>query len=222
MSENKRYYWLKLKKDFFDGKMIKILRTFEKGDKLILIFLKLELFSLENDGYIYYEHMLPTFEQELSVAIDEDASLVKEAFGVLLRFGAIKKVDENKYYISALEDCIGSETNAAQRMRKKRQNSELTNEQCSLSGEHCSPEIEIEIEKEKEKDIEKELYQEKKRGASSFPAEKKRGGYKTQRNYYSKNNGERFNKYADIEDEINSQELVYVPVSERKKLTQEE
>lgn len=212
MSENKRYYWLKLKKDFFDGKMIKILRTFETGDKLILIFLKLELFSLENDGYIYYEHMLPTFEQELSVAIDEDPSLVKEAFRTLLKFGAIKKIDEDKYYISALEDCIGSESRSAQMKREYR--SKTLSGQCPEKDGHFPPEIE----KETEKEI--ELYIEKKRSAPSFSDEKKRGGY-AKRNY-SKNNGERFNKYAGIEKAINSQELVYVPNSERKKLKQEE
>jgi len=102
LSENKRYYWLKLKKDFFEGKMIKILNTFERGDKMILTFLKMELHSLENDGYIYYENMLPTFEQELAIAINENTEIVKLTLETLLRFGAIRKEDENKYYITAL------------------------------------------------------------------------------------------------------------------------
>ena len=120
MSESKKYYWLKLKKDFFSQKMIKILSTFPKGDRMILTFLKIELHSLENDGYIYYENMLPTFEQELAIAIDEETETVKETLETLIRFGAIEKKDENKYYITALEDCIGSETASAKRVREKK------------------------------------------------------------------------------------------------------
>ena len=211
MSENKRYYWPKLKKDFFDGKMIKILRTFENGDKMIMTFLKLELHSLENDGYIYYENMLPTFEQELAVAIDEDTELVKTTLETLLRFGAIRKEDENKYYITALEDCIGSETKDASRMRRKREEQcSPKSEQCSQDGEHFPPEI------EKETEIEKELYSEKKRTPSSFSGKKKGGRYGTQNAFFN-NDGKKFNKYAGVEKIINSQELVYVSNAEKKK-----
>jgi len=211
LSENKRYYWLKLKKDFFEGKMIKILNTFERGDKMILTFLKMELHSLENDGYIYYENMLPTFEQELAIAINENTEIVKLTLETLLRFGAIRKEDENKYYITALEDCIGSETKDASRMRRKRdEQCSAKSEQCSQNSEHFPPEIEKEIE------IEKELYLEKKRTPSSFSGKKKGGRYGTQ-NAFLNNDGKKFNKYAGVEKIINSQELVYVPNEEREK-----
>ncbi len=214
MSENKRYYWLKLKKDFFDGKMIKILRTFEQGDRMIMTFLKIELHSLENDGYIYYENMLPTFEQELAIAIDEDTELVKTTLETLLRFGAIRKEDENKYYITALEDCIGSETGSARKMRKKREleqsQCDQNESQCDQNESHFLPEI------EKETDIEKELYLEKKRTPSSFSGKKKGGRYGTQNAFFN-NEGKKFNKYAGVEKIINSQELVYVPNEEREK-----
>lgn len=205
MSENKRYYWLKLKKDFFSQKMIKILRTFDEGDRMILTFLKIELHSLENDGYIYYENMLPTFEQELSIAIDEDTAIVKATLETLLRFGAIKKVDKNKYYITFIEDCIGSETKNASRMRKTR------SAQCAPKSEHCAPEIE----KETNIDIESDI--EKKRKPSSFSGEKKGGRYGTKNNYSNKKGHFNNSSYdlSEIEKSIQTQELVYVPQSER-------
>ncbi|MBR3588172.1 MAG: phage replisome organizer N-terminal domain-containing protein [Clostridia bacterium] len=213
MSENKKYYWLKLKKDFFNQKMIKILNTFPQGDKMILTFLKLELHALENDGYIYYENMLPTFEQELSIAIDEETSLVKMTLEMLIKFGAIEKKDENKYYITALEDCIGSETKDAARMRRKR------SEQCSSESEHCPPEIEIEKEKEKESDIDK------KRTPSSFSDEKKGGRYGQKNNffnnsYYGKNKPAKKTASYDIDEvmrENEERELVYVPRDKEEK-----
>ncbi len=173
MSENKRYYWMKLKKDFFEQKMIKILRTFEGGEKMIMIFLKIQLHSLENDGYIYYENMLPTFEQELAIAIDEDTEIVKLTLDTLIRFGAVEKIDDNKYYITALEDCIGSESSSAKRVREHRER-----EKCNAEALHCN------TEKDTEKEKEKELYQSKSKTPSSFSSEKKGGGFSGQKNYY--------------------------------------
>ena len=146
MSENKRYYWLKLKKDFFDSKMIKILRTFEKGNEMILTFLKIELHSLVNDGYVYYENMLPSFEQELAVAIDENVEIVALTVETLLNFGAIRKIDDNTYYLTIIEDCIGSETSSANRMRKLRDKelSDVSASQCDALVSHCDTEIEKE------------------------------------------------------------------------------
>ena len=176
MSEKKRYYWMKLKKNFFEQKMIKILRTFANGEKMIMIFLKIQLHSLENDGYIYYENMLPEFEQELAIAIDEDTESVKLTLDTLIRFGAVEKVDEKKYYITALEDCIGSESASAKRMRNKREKDDAS--QCDGKVSHCDTET------EKEKDTEKELYQSKSKKPTSFSSEKKGGGFSGQKNYY--------------------------------------
>ena len=182
MSENKRYYWLKLKKDFFDSKMIKILKTFERGNEMIITFLKMELHSLEKDGYIYFDRMLPTFEQELAVAIDEDTPIVKETLDILLRFGAIKKNSDTEYYLSIIEDCIGSETSVAQRVRKHRQEALCNDEPLQSNAEvlHCNTEKEIEKSKSKSReDIDKK--------ASAFSFEKKSGSYNVQ-NANSENN----------------------------------
>ena len=214
MSENKRYYWLKLKKDFFNQKMIKILGTFPQGDKMILTFLKIQLHSLENDGYIYFENMLPTFEQELAIAIDEETETVKATLGMLIKFGAIDKKDEKTYYITALEDCIGSETASAKRVREFRER-EKSNDQAL----HCN--TEIEKDKEKEKDIDTE----KKRTPSSFSDEKKGGRYGSKNNfsnysYYGKNKPPKKTASYDIAEvmrENEERELVYVPKEREEK-----
>ena len=216
MSESKRYYWMKLKKDFFNQKMIKILGTFPQGDKMILAFLKIQLHSLENDGYIYYENMLPTFEQELAIAIDDETETVKTTLEMLIKFGAIEKKDEKTYYITALEDCIGSETASARKMRNKR---ERDGSQCDHFESHCDTEIEKETEKETE------LYKEKKRTPSSFSDEKKGGRYGTKNNfynnsYYGKNKPPKKEASYDIDEvmrENEQKELVYTPNSKKKK-----
>ena len=44
---NKRYYWLKLKDDFFRQPKIKKLRQIAGGDTYTVIYLKLQLLSLQ-------------------------------------------------------------------------------------------------------------------------------------------------------------------------------
>lgn len=206
MSENKRYYWYKMKTDFFDEMIIKFLKTQKKGETMILLFQKIMLFSLKTDGYIYYKKMFPTFEEELALAIGAKPNIIKGLLEILMNFEAVEKVNETTYYIKMLEDCVGSETDSAQKMRRKR---EAEKSQCDHNVAQCPPEI------EKEKDIDKELYQEKRKTPSSFSDEKKGGRYRQQNNFY-KNKKELLHKsrsydLAEIQREIETQELVYKP-----------
>ena len=50
MSEPKRYFWLKLHKDFFQRKEIKRLRKIAGGDTYTIIYLKKLLRSIMSDG----------------------------------------------------------------------------------------------------------------------------------------------------------------------------
>ena len=61
MSENKgeqdnkkRYYWLKLEESFFTQKVIKKIRKEKDGDRLLTIFLKMQLKALRGDGVLEY------------------------------------------------------------------------------------------------------------------------------------------------------------------------
>ena len=51
----KRYYWLKLKEDFFNSKEIKKLRKLAGGDTFTIIYLKMLLISINNDCIISYD-----------------------------------------------------------------------------------------------------------------------------------------------------------------------
>ena len=49
MANSKKYYWLKLKNDFFTSKEMKKLRKIAGGDTYTIIYLKLQLLSLQNE-----------------------------------------------------------------------------------------------------------------------------------------------------------------------------
>jgi predicted phage replisome organizer len=66
----KVYYWLKLNKDFFKGKEIKKLRKIAGGDTYTIIYLKLQLLSLKDEGKLYFDGIEETFAEELALELD--------------------------------------------------------------------------------------------------------------------------------------------------------
>lgn len=77
MGINKKFYWLKLKNDFFTQKEIKKLRRIAGGDTYTVIYLKMQLLSLQDSGKIFYDGIEDTFFEELALDIDEDPKNVE-------------------------------------------------------------------------------------------------------------------------------------------------
>lgn len=120
--KRKKYVWLKLKQDFFHDPKIKKLRRIAGGDTYLCIYLKMMLWSLKNEGIIYFEGIEKTIEEELALTLDEDLTNIK----VLLAFlGAqnLIDIDELNSDISMIEvpDLIGKEGDSAKRMRDMRE-----------------------------------------------------------------------------------------------------
>lgn len=67
MPSNKKYYWLKLRSDFFEDPIIDIMSSLPDGDKVQLIYIRLLLKSLKENGYICLPGLLPTMEEELLI-----------------------------------------------------------------------------------------------------------------------------------------------------------
>lgn len=151
MAEEKRFFWLKLKENFFDEKYIKALRRLPQGDSLVIVYLKMQLKSLKTEGIIKYEGILPDSISELALVLDEDENIVKLTVEALVRYGVIERWENETFYMSAMQQLIGSETQAAARVRKHREAKAL---QCNGNVTKCNTEIEKEIDKEidKEKD----------------------------------------------------------------------
>ena len=157
---NKKYYWLKLHKDFFKSKEIKKLRKIAGGDTFVIIYLKMQLLSIESNGLIEYEEIEPTFAEELALELDEDETNVNATILFLESMGMLKEAENSSFVIPHVVDLIGSETPQARSMRKKRvaENQRVTDKNVTLLQDCYTPvtpcyksvttEIEIEIEKE--------------------------------------------------------------------------
>lgn len=153
----KKYYWLKLQKDFFKDPRIKKLRRIAGGDTYACIYLELMLLSLETDGILTYEGIEPTFEAELSLIIDEDETNIRVVLDFLLSQGLLERF-ENKFSLRQVLSLIGSESDSAERVRKLRaKKKEPEALQCNAQVTECNENVTTEIrEREKEKNIKKE------------------------------------------------------------------
>lgn len=118
--ETKKYYWLKLKEDFFKDKEIKKLRRIAGGDTYTIIYLKLMLLGMRDECKLYFEGIEDTFAEELALELDEDTDNVKVTLLYLLKMGLLQEVNENELFLTRLPECIGKETSKAEIMRKKR------------------------------------------------------------------------------------------------------
>lgn len=118
----KRYYWLKLQKDFFGSVRIKKLRSIAGGDTFTIIYLKLLLHTIDTDGVIEYQGIENTISDELALVLDEDPDNVGLCLNYLRSVGLAEIRKDSVFLPEAVEN-VGSETASTQRWRdwKKRQ-----------------------------------------------------------------------------------------------------
>lgn len=155
----KRYYWLKLKNDFFSRKEIKRLRRIAGGDTLTIIYLKMLCRSLKDNGKLYYDGLDNDFVSELAMDIDEDTENVQITVNYLIKTGLLEQIDEVEYTLKDAESNTGTETAVAARVRKHRERQKAL--QCNTDVTAVKQLGNVEIEKEKDKEIDKEIEEEK-------------------------------------------------------------
>ncbi len=157
MAEPKRYFWLKLHKDFFQRKEIKRLRKIAGGDTYTIIYLKMLLRSIMSDGKLYFDGLEDDFASELALDLDEKEENVQITVQYLLKSGLLEMCSDEEYYLPDAKDNTGTETAVASRVRKHREKQKAL--QCNTDVTQvkhlCNGEIEKEIEKEIK--IEKEI-----------------------------------------------------------------
>lgn len=161
----KRYYWLKLSDDFFKSKPVKKLRRIAGGDTYTVIYLKMLLVALKQDGKIYYEGVEDTFADELALDLDEDAENVKVTIAFLKAQNLLVDGDaENEYVLPECAAMTGSESESAERVRNFRaraSQNEGKSLQCNAQLLHCNSDVtesnkNVTLEKEKSKERNKE------------------------------------------------------------------
>lgn len=148
-----------MKDDFFRLKEIKKLRKVAGGDTFVIIYLKMILLSLKNDGGLIFEGIEQDFAEQISLEIDEDLENVKLTIAFLINNRLLLETESDEFLLPYAVECTGKETQSAQRVRAFRERQKSL--QCNATVTECNDkETECNTEKEKRekrKDIEKEI-----------------------------------------------------------------
>lgn len=150
MAESKKYYWLKLKRDFFKRHDIRIIEEMPNGKDYILFYLKLLLESIDHEGTLRFSDAIPYNEQMLSVVTNTNIDIVRSAMKIFIDLNMIDIFDDQTIYMTEVDKLIGSETEWAKKKRVQRGKGDNVPK---LSSK-CPTEIELEKEQEKETELE--------------------------------------------------------------------
>lgn len=165
MSESKKYFYMRLKENFFDTNEMKILESMQDGYKYSNILLKLYLLSLRDDGKLMFNDRIPYNSQMIATITRHSIGDVEKAIQLFKDLGLIEILDSGAIYMLDIQKYIGKSSTEADRIKQYRksveQNKQIETQKCVQMYDKRTPEIEIELEKDikidKETDIDSEL-----------------------------------------------------------------
>ena len=120
-SDKKRYYWIKLQRDFFKRSEFKVLESLPNGKDYIIFYLKLLLESADKLGELRFSDTIPYNDNMLAALTDTHPTVVREALKFFEDMRLIEIMDDETIFMTELSKMVGSETAAAIRQRKHRE-----------------------------------------------------------------------------------------------------
>ena len=143
VTENRRYYWLQLKDDFFNSKEMKLMRKLPGGEEITIIYLKMMLASLAERGKLFFEGLAEDLAEELSLIIDEDPEAIRLTLMFLTKKKLLTTSDNYQFNLEQVPEMVGSETASTRRSRKHRETQKAL--QCNTTATKGNGDIDIDI-----------------------------------------------------------------------------
>lgn len=153
MSDSKKYYYIKLKENYFEQDNIKVLESMENGYIYSLIIIKLYLKSAKNEGRLMMTPTIPYDPNKVEIlanVIGHDVAHVREAINLGIKLDLITIIEGKEIWLNDIQNFIGKSSTEADRIRNYRKT--LTKD--VQMYDKRTPEIELEIELEIEKELE--------------------------------------------------------------------
>ena len=107
MSDNRKYYYLKLKENYFDDDSIVLLESMQDGVLYSNILLKLYLKSLKHGGRLQLDEDIPYTAQMIATITRQQIGTVERALQIFLKLGLVEVLDSGTFYMSNIELLIG-------------------------------------------------------------------------------------------------------------------
>ena len=158
VTENRRYYWLQLKDDFFNSKEMKLMRKLPGGEEITIIYLKMMLASLAERGKLFFEGLAEDLAEELSLIIDEDPEAIRLTLMFLTKKKLLTTSDNYQFNLEQVPEMVGSETASTRRSRKHRETQKAL--QCNTTATKGNGDIDIDIDIDKGQKPQSDVYEE--------------------------------------------------------------
>ena len=120
LSDNKKYYYIRLKDSFFDSDEMKVMESMKDGYLYGNILLKLYLRSLKNNGCLMLNERIPYNAEMLATITGHQVGTVKQALTVFKDLGLIEVLDNGAIYMLDIQNFIGNGSSDGDRKRADR------------------------------------------------------------------------------------------------------
>lgn len=156
MAEEKRFYWLKLRRDFFKRHDVSIIEDMDNGKDYLIFYLKLLCESIDHDGNLRFSTEIPYTDKMLASVTKTNVDIVRSALKIFTELDMIEVREDKTIYMTELPKMLGSEVASAERVRAFR--ARQKEKEALLGNANVTPAKQLVTqEKELDKDIEKEL-----------------------------------------------------------------
>lgn len=157
MAETKRFYWLKLDRNFFKRHDIRIVEGMPNGKDYLLFYLKLMVEAVDHEGRLRFSDTIPYDVNMLAIITNTNVDIVRSAMELLQQLKMVEILDDQTIFLQETAKLLGSECDSASRVRQHRERTKLL--QCNADVTECNDNVEnCNTEKEKEIEKDKEIY----------------------------------------------------------------
>lgn len=149
---NKKYFWLKLDRNFFKRHDIQIVESMPNGKDYVLFYLKLLVESIDHEGMLRFNEMIPYNDSMLATITNTNIDIVRSAIKMFQELKLMEILDDKTLYLKETQKMLGesSSTHRVKAFRERQKQAQIT--QCNVT----ETVHETQLEKEKELDIDKE------------------------------------------------------------------
>ena len=158
MSEIKRYYWIKLKTDFFNQETIDFLLSQENGCQYIVLYQMLCLNTANNNGEMATRIGEMIVPYDINKIVRDTKYFTYDTVAVALelfkKLGLIYQEEGQILRISNFDEMVGSETSSAKRVREYRERQKALQCNANVTQEIRDKRLDI---RDKSIDIDKDI-----------------------------------------------------------------
>lgn len=168
MSVNKKYFFLRLKENYFEQDAIVLLESMPDGILYSNILLKLYLKSLKHDGKLQLDEGIPLTTPMLAALFRQQVGTIEHALKIFAELGLVERLDNGVLYMTNIELLVGHSSTEGERKRRARKALQRNPQALPEAGaDICPPELERE--KELELELEPELEREGEKAPEALP-----------------------------------------------------